>query len=77
MDYFIKVRSERSYYLINPSHIETVRCLDAGEIKLEFISGRIDSYRGDEAKQIINAMEDLEIPVNFLEKPPSLNELLD
>ncbi len=77
MDYFIKVRSERSYYLINPSQIETVRCLHNGEVKLEFISGRIDSYRGDEAKQIINAMEDLEIPVNFLEKPPSLNELID
>jgi hypothetical protein len=77
MNYFIRVESERSRYSINPNHIEVVRYLDNGEIRLEFVSGRIDYYRGSEAQQIINAMSDLEIPIDYANKPPNLNEVLD
>jgi hypothetical protein len=53
------------------------RYLHDGEIRLEFASGRIDYYRGIEAQQVANAMQDFEIPVDYADKPPNLNKILD
>lgn len=60
MDYVIRVSSKTTTYYINLQFVETIRCL-ADSVRLEFNSGRVDAYYGDDARQILEQIKGIDI----------------
>ena len=72
---WLKIQSKGSIYWINPNRVETIRHLESGEVRLEFASGRVDYYRGEESAQIVEQLNGHDYP--SFEKLPKLEELID